>query len=655
MKKVFSFDIYDTCITRIFAYPTDLFLELAHRVLQKKGNVTDSSVHTLANFRIQVEKRARLAHKPREDIKIDKIYEQFTELAQWGIKPQDMLEQELLLERQSTYPILEIKRRIEELRRQNRRIIFISDMYLPVDFIRGFLQDFGIAMPKDAIYVSSEIGLLKESGRLFKYVLEEEGILPEQLEHVGDNLSSDIRIPRKMGITAVHYTDAALNRYEKKVRLTNHHNPKILSKIAGTSRITRLRSDHDISSLVTGVIAPFLTAYTAWVLKTAHKQGIQRLYFVSRDGQVLYEIAQRFIRQRTGFPECRYLYGSRQAWFLPSLTSCNKKSLDWLIYRHDSKSPREILKKLNISPEEITEHLKKIGIYEQDFDNQLDEAGVERFWLLLETPAMSQLVLEKAAIAREIAFDYFRQEGLLLDAKWALVDTGWRLTSQRALKRILNYKRENTNVHGYYLAVRKDRVNEVGTFSAFISAVEGHALTGKKYSWLFDQGTASVIEELFTMSDHPPLMGYERVGNRVEPVLSTESGKLKDHNFFKILRCSILYYAEEISKTNTLDSDLEIFMQSALESAGRFFTSPRKEDIEAISWLPVDIEQLHDPKHSRRLASPLTFLDLTRMVGYLCVLPILNMLGIVVLLLCQTLLSGHYFICFYTQKNWLTK
>ena len=64
-------------------------------------------------------------------------------------------------------------------------------------------------------------------------------------------------------------------------------------------------------------LAPAVGAFSQWVLGRALKDGVRRLYFLSRDGWHFYHMAQRLCRA-WGFPvECRYLYGSRYAWRLP--------------------------------------------------------------------------------------------------------------------------------------------------------------------------------------------------------------------------------------------------------------------------------------------------------------------------------------------------
>lgn len=79
-------------------------------------------------------------------------------------------------------------------------MIYISDMYLPSEFIKEILTNHGVFGRKDSLYASGEIGLTKESGKLFKHVLKKEGIPASSLFHYGDNFHSDFVVPSRMGI-----------------------------------------------------------------------------------------------------------------------------------------------------------------------------------------------------------------------------------------------------------------------------------------------------------------------------------------------------------------------------------------------------------------------------------------------------------------------
>ena len=216
--RIYSFDVFDTCLVRNFSHPHDLYRLLAKRMLWRINGNQDSldEVAKLARLRLETEARVRL-HSPQEDICIDDIYGNFEELKSWGILAEDMKREELSLEKQSVRPIFDTRRRVNSHRHDGSKIIFVSDMYLPEFFIRQMLEENGLASKEDRIYVSGEVGLTKSSGRLFQYVLEREAIEPRQLVHYGDNYRSDFLVPKRLGIQTSLIKEVQLNRYERDI------------------------------------------------------------------------------------------------------------------------------------------------------------------------------------------------------------------------------------------------------------------------------------------------------------------------------------------------------------------------------------------------------------------------------------------------------
>ncbi|MDA9764722.1 hypothetical protein N9C83_05090 [Opitutales bacterium] len=172
-EAVCSFDVFDTCLTRVFAQSTGLFFELAKRVLKEKphGHYREI-ISELARYRIKTESRVRENHrKGLEEIDLGKIYRHMESLSEWDIDAATMMQAELELELECVRPILTTLNQVRELRKSHR-ILFISDIYLPEEMVRQMLEKLGFWDPADKLYVSSKVGLIKWSGNLFKHVLE---------------------------------------------------------------------------------------------------------------------------------------------------------------------------------------------------------------------------------------------------------------------------------------------------------------------------------------------------------------------------------------------------------------------------------------------------------------------------------------------------
>lgn len=608
MTTIHSFDVFDTCLVRTFARPEDLFIELARRLLP--ASATSEAVADFARQREQAETAARRT-ATREDITLADIYRHFeTGLAEWQLSTRLAQTVEINLEISCVRPIWSTRQRIANLRRQGQRIIFISDMYLPASVIRLMLVNHGVALPTEPVYVSGNIGLTKASGRLFDYVLVHEGISPGQLHHYGDNPRADVVSARQRSIRTVYFQESRLNRFE---RLTVRTGQSALtqSRLAAISRAVRLQSDrHSLSAenvhLAANIIAPLLTAYIAWVLQQARQDGFERLYFVARDGQILHAIAQK-LANCFPTPELSYLYGSRQAWFLPSVFKCTFSELDWLTLH--SPAPRHMLKKLNIRPEEISQILLEHQL--DSWDTSLNPKQLARFWQVIQHPTVSQLILQRAAAARQLTVAYFKQAGLFDSQKWALVDVGWTLKSQRAVRRLLQTVNPAATVHGYYLGVTNARVSasESGPYRAFITEARRNQPINLPGQQLFRN--INTVEQIFTIADHGSTVGYQLTEDGIQPVL-TNSLSIQQQKFAANMQREACNYADEFARAGML-TEILAARYTALVGFDEFVTSPTRAEAQAIAWVPIGEDQNETRRH--QLARPLTLGDLLYYAG----------------------------------------
>ncbi|EFN9091658.1 hypothetical protein D6P05_27130, partial [Escherichia coli] len=91
----------------------------------------------------------------------------------------------------------------EHAKKLDKKIVLTSDMYLKSDVIEVILQKNKIT-GYDKIYLSSEIGLKKKTGDLFKYVINDNRVNNNEILHIGDNIEGDVRVPSGMGINTYH-------------------------------------------------------------------------------------------------------------------------------------------------------------------------------------------------------------------------------------------------------------------------------------------------------------------------------------------------------------------------------------------------------------------------------------------------------------------
>jgi predicted HAD superfamily hydrolase len=196
----YSFDVFDTVLTRTVLRPKDVFHLTEQRLAACNKELPEWLRNRFWGARVWSEFMAR-RRSGAEDITLMDIYQSFA--LDFGLNDSGrkfLMETELVVESEVLVPIDGAAVLLNAARTDRGGLVFISDMYLPSAFIQGVLERLGLFLPGDRLYVSGELGKSKGSGNLFRHVLDELDIKPGQLVHCGDNPVTDCRVPRALGI-----------------------------------------------------------------------------------------------------------------------------------------------------------------------------------------------------------------------------------------------------------------------------------------------------------------------------------------------------------------------------------------------------------------------------------------------------------------------
>ena len=164
-----SFDVYDTVLTRNVGSPEALFLLLG-RLLSKEGLI-DMSPEMFARIRIESERCAYRNHGSLTTL--HHIYNEILEALNLNeTKCAIIMAAEVNFEEMLICMVPGISKILDEVRRNGRNVIFISDMYMSSSFIQKQLARFYLWKPGDVCYVSCEHGMTKAEG-LYKKILKD--------------------------------------------------------------------------------------------------------------------------------------------------------------------------------------------------------------------------------------------------------------------------------------------------------------------------------------------------------------------------------------------------------------------------------------------------------------------------------------------------
>ena len=279
---VFSFDIFDTCLVRLCGEPHNLIEVLSKDFFDEKD---------------ELQRQMFIANRVKADDGsgggLVAIYERMASGCPLPMTAHDMAECEMQLEHKMLVAIATTKKLVDALR-ANGRIMFVSDMYLPSDFLRDVLKEQGFYHDGDLLYVSDEHNASKRDGSLFQLIHEREGIPYRKWHHYGDNKHSDYHIPSRFGIHA-HYLHFPYLHYEKLWIAHPSLQYQYSSILAGVSRAARLH--HDVpaeqGAFVSNIAALTLTSWVVHILTDASNRGISRLYFCARGTHAEYIIARK--------------------------------------------------------------------------------------------------------------------------------------------------------------------------------------------------------------------------------------------------------------------------------------------------------------------------------------------------------------------------
>ena len=197
---VVSFDIFDTLLFRDVKKPTDLFYRL-----EKENGLFD-----FHDNRIRAEMDARRASGGSGEIGLAAICERLAD--RYGADAETLAAHELEAETNACRAdgaLLELCRILEE---KGKRMIAVSDMYLPQWYLRELLDRCGYQMI-ERVFVSCEYGVGKTGGALQRAVSAELGESMRYV-HIGDNQRSDVRGSKAAGWDAAWYRKRSKNAKE---------------------------------------------------------------------------------------------------------------------------------------------------------------------------------------------------------------------------------------------------------------------------------------------------------------------------------------------------------------------------------------------------------------------------------------------------------
>lgn len=532
--NVVSFDIFDTLLLRPFYKPTDLF-KLLDRYLEKTKGI--HTTYSFSNIRVEAEKNLRIITKSTggsiEEVTLTQIYRYISD--NYGISKaicRSLMDEELRLE-QSYSQIRHFTKELYDLAKYaGKTVICVSDTYFEYKFINRLLRKHGLEF--DHVFLSSEYGITKRSKKLFKVVLSEINVPPQNILHIGDTWQSDIVSAKELGFLTYFvpktvecfenlippYKRANIVKYIQKEPVGNWVRYKHVMKSYGVRCALALiankffdnpfstfseTSDFNQDAYYLGYFALGMHNYSiaTWLFDNIKGEN-RTIHFVARDGFSVKETYDRMSGNFEGASKSNYIYLSRKS-MLPLLVEHPTDILCLDSYFASSNfTPREILGMLRdlLAPLDKTmeKAYHKSGIL-------LDEKLKDRNDYVSFARAVIDISYDQCRVEsyRSRMKAYF---GLFIKPGDVMFDIGYSGRGQAVLSHLLGFPIDAYYIHTlgdapYYFAKKYNF--KIFTFYSYTPTITGRQ------------------RELIQSDTSPSCIGYNLDGEEVLPIFEKQS------------------------------------------------------------------------------------------------------------------------------------
>ena len=350
-----------------------------------------------------------------------------------------------------------------------------------------------------------------------------------------------------------------------------------------------------------------LVSYAAWILRDAARRGLARVYFLARDGQVLFEIARR-LAPRLGLDlECRYLYASRQAWLrnVADLGSTDAGHwLWWGVWQGfvlGETTLANLKRRLGAPGPDLDAALAAAGFPPEVHGRPLDAGAVERLEAFFRTEAFAAALAGSRAENRRLFRAYLAQEGLFDGTPAAMVDIGWAGNLHAALAAAQGAEGV-APAHGYYFGFNEKRL-----------AARAEARSRFQYDFEdgpepefkpgFHQELVEIYLEIFCAADHGTLTGFRAEAGRIVPVLAGGAAARMRAFGLPLFRRTLIAVCDALDPGALDLAALEGMRGPIRDLLEAFWLRPTPEEARAWGAFPVEIGE-GDGGRAMALAEP---------------------------------------------------
>lgn len=545
-----SFDVFDTLIFRTVSSP-DKILDLA---ILKYQEIYGNSIKTFKIKRQYAENFSRKYYS--REVNIDEIYD-FLDLKDEIADRFKEIEKNI--EVKNCIPNLPMISVLKECRKRGKKIVITSDMYLTSDVFDEIFNKIGITY--DYLFISGEVKKTKRQGNLFAYLLNKLNIESSQIAHIGDDIHSDISMPRKYGICSLErlkYTSANFESYNTKSDVASDQLEQLYSY-----SVSEMGAETPEFRVGYNVVGPFLFSFCHWIHLKKVEKHIDVLFFVAREGFLIKKIYDIL------FPndETQYVRLNKNLLRLPSLDNGDVVE-NYILSLPPRKSYKleDLCTMLGVeNKDDIITFLKNNGF---EVDNGLsikcEDLHGDKYELIA-----AMVEYQKAYIAeqKKCLFDYLASMEAI-GKKVGLVNNSMQGSGQYLLENICLANKFDIDIVGLQFASTKVCKNRLGDrFFAFFDDAKYYSI----YNYIFCNFCLLIEHLLFEPNGTAIRFTMEDGGVQV---ICDESGSEKnDFPIMEKVQLASVKFAKQAKDLLNVD-----ISESSVSAIINLFLSPIKED-----------------------------------------------------------------------------
>jgi predicted HAD superfamily hydrolase len=523
-----SFDLFDTLLIRRIHDPDMVKLPVARYVadmaMEKGLNWTQVQVQDL---RDSIEQQHRdETGQTFDDFEAcyprymkEMLNEIFAEDANEALFDK-VADYEVAMENSMLVPRGEFIDWLEELKAQDKKVLIISDIYLPALFLKRFVKHAGFLHLVDDIISSADTFLAKASGKAFPMIQEKFGLNPKSWLHVGDNPISDGLRPLEFGLQVLVLHDAEEKRRKSLIRrLVNYSDGRpfwrgrALQQLMQPLEYENIEQD-DLYIEGYSFLGPMIGAFVQDIAEKSRKLKIGKIFFLSREGWTFKKYWEQSVPRifpGKQLPETEYLYVSRMAL---AGASCAHKGLsqakaDIVFLPTGNSDFLDVCRIFSLDPELFIPHLSRHDLTVKTVLSPMHEGYLQenrvRFTELIDDERFQEEVKRQTHPANDALQLYLEDIGFFEHKDIALVDIGWLGTIQRFLYEAICHREDAPVFHGLLFGVTRG--------IPYPTTAENHfeGIIYDKHRFDFAASTIMYSRDFFEeacRAPHPTLNGY---------------------------------------------------------------------------------------------------------------------------------------------------